>query len=69
LDLAADGKRVAVLTPAESTEAPKQEHEVVFLINFLDELRLSSFTHDEAVIICRTYHRNDLAPGIVTAAR
>jgi serine/threonine protein kinase len=38
-DLAPDGKRVLVLTPAESAEAPKQEHEVVFLINFFDYLR------------------------------
>ena len=38
-DLAPDGKRVAVLTPIESAEAPKQEHEVVFLLNFFDELR------------------------------
>jgi serine/threonine-protein kinase len=38
-DLAPDGKRVATLTPVESAEAPKQEHEVVFLENFFDELR------------------------------
>jgi hypothetical protein len=38
-DLAPDGKRVAVLTPVESAEASKQEHEVVFLLNFFDELR------------------------------
>jgi eukaryotic-like serine/threonine-protein kinase len=38
-DLARDGKRLLVLTPVESAEAPKQEHEVVFLINFFDELR------------------------------
>jgi hypothetical protein len=38
-DLAPDGKRVVVLTPVESAEAPKREHEVVFLLNFLDELR------------------------------
>ncbi len=38
-DLAPDGKRVAVVTPVESAEAPKQEHEVVFLQNFFDELR------------------------------
>jgi hypothetical protein len=38
-DLAPDGKRVVVVTPIESTEAPKQEHEVVFLENFFDELR------------------------------
>ena len=38
-DLAPDGKRVAVLTPVESGDAPKQDHEVVFLQNFFDELR------------------------------
>jgi hypothetical protein len=38
-DLAPDGKRVAVLSPAESEEAPKQEHEIVMLQNFFDELR------------------------------
>jgi serine/threonine-protein kinase len=38
-DLARDGKRVLVLTPVESAETPKPEHEVVFLLNFLDELR------------------------------
>jgi serine/threonine protein kinase/Tol biopolymer transport system component len=37
-DLSADGKRVVVVTPVESAEAPK-EHEVVFLENFFDELR------------------------------
>ena len=39
-DLAPDGKRVAVLTPlVENAEARTQEHEVVFLENFFDELR------------------------------
>lgn len=38
-DLALDGKRVAVVTPVESAEAPRQEHEVVFRQNFFDELR------------------------------
>ena len=38
-DLAPDSKRVAVLTPVESAETPKQDHEVVFLQNFFDELR------------------------------
>jgi WD40-like Beta Propeller Repeat len=38
-DLAADGKRVVVVTPVASAEAPKQEHQVVFLQNFFDELR------------------------------
>ncbi|MGD1097048.1 MAG: hypothetical protein ABSB35_34300 [Bryobacteraceae bacterium] len=38
-DLAPDGKRVAVLTPVGSAEAPTQEHEIVMLLNFFDELR------------------------------
>ena len=38
-DLAPDGKRVAVLTPVESTEGSKKEHEMVLLLNFFDELR------------------------------
>jgi hypothetical protein len=38
-DLAPDGKRVIVAVPVESSEAPKPEHEVVFLQNFVDELR------------------------------
>jgi len=29
---------VAVITPVESAEAPKQDHEVVMLQNFFDEL-------------------------------
>ena len=33
-----DGKRV-VVTPVESAEAPKQDHEIVMLLNFADELR------------------------------
>ena len=37
-DLVPDGKRVVVAVPVESSEAPKQEHEVVFLQNFVDEL-------------------------------
>jgi hypothetical protein len=38
-DLAPDGKRLAIMTPVESQGTPKQEHEVVFLQNFFDELR------------------------------
>jgi dipeptidyl aminopeptidase/acylaminoacyl peptidase len=38
-DLTPDGKRVAVLIPLETAEARAQEHEVVFLLNFFDELR------------------------------
>jgi serine/threonine-protein kinase len=38
-DVAPDGKRVLVLAPVESAEAPKQDHEVVFLENFFDYLR------------------------------
>ncbi len=41
-DVTSDAKRVAILTPAESAEAAKQEHEVVFLMNFFDELRRRS---------------------------
>jgi serine/threonine-protein kinase len=38
-DLAPDGKRVMVLTPVGSVDGPKQEHEVVLIQNFFDELR------------------------------
>jgi hypothetical protein len=38
-DLAPDGKRVAVVTPVEFAEVSGQEHEIVFLQNFFDELR------------------------------
>ena len=38
-DVAPDGRRVAVLSPVASADAPKQEHEVVLLQNFFDELR------------------------------
>jgi len=38
-DLSPDGKRLAVIMPVVSPEAPKPEHEVVFLQNFFDELR------------------------------
>jgi serine/threonine-protein kinase len=38
-DLAPDGKHVAVVTPVESAKAPTEDHEVVFLLNFFDELR------------------------------
>jgi serine/threonine protein kinase len=38
-DLAPDGKRLAVVTPVETSEAHKPDHEVTFLFNFFDELR------------------------------
>jgi len=42
-DLSPDGKRVALLAPADSpansSSAPKQEHDIVLLQNFFDELR------------------------------
>jgi serine/threonine-protein kinase len=38
-DVAPDGKRVAVITPVGSTEAPQQDHTLVFLLNFLDYLK------------------------------
>jgi hypothetical protein len=39
IDVAPDDKRVAVIMPVESTEAPRQEHEIVMLVNFFDEVR------------------------------
>jgi serine/threonine-protein kinase len=38
-DVAPDSRRVAVLAPVASPDASKQEHEVVILQNFFDELR------------------------------
>jgi len=38
-DLDLDGRRIAVVTPAQTREVPQQEHEVVFLFNLFDELR------------------------------
>jgi hypothetical protein len=38
-DLDRDGKRIIVLSPVETQNAPKADHEVVFLENFFDELR------------------------------
>jgi Tol biopolymer transport system component len=38
-DLAPDGRRVAVFVPAATREASKQEHSVIFILNFFDELR------------------------------
>jgi serine/threonine-protein kinase len=38
LEVAPDGQRLVVTVPVESEEAPKTEHEVVFLQNFADEL-------------------------------
>ena len=38
-DLAPDGTRVAAVIPVASTQAPQQEHVIVMLQNFADELR------------------------------
>jgi serine/threonine-protein kinase len=38
-DVAPDGRGVAVLAPVASANTPTQEHQVVFLLNFFDELR------------------------------
>jgi len=38
-DLAPEGKRVAVVILEGSAQAPQQEHEIVMLLNFADELR------------------------------
>jgi hypothetical protein len=37
--LAPDGKRVAVLMPADSPESQQSQSQVIFLENFFDELR------------------------------
>jgi serine/threonine-protein kinase len=39
VDLAPDGKRVVALMPAERLETQQSQHQVVFLLNFFDELR------------------------------
>jgi len=39
LDLSPDGKRLVVQAQADPADAPKAAHEVVLLLNFLDELR------------------------------
>jgi serine/threonine-protein kinase len=38
-DLSPDGKRLLVLAPVDSPDAPKTEHEVVLFQNFFDYLR------------------------------
>ncbi len=38
-DLAPDSKRMVVTTPLATSEGPKLDHHVVFLLNFFDELR------------------------------
>jgi hypothetical protein len=38
-NIAPDGKRVVVLTPVNTPESPKAEHEVAVLFNVFDELR------------------------------
>ena len=39
LEVAPDGQRLVVTVPVESEQAPKTEHSVVFLLNFLDYLK------------------------------
>jgi hypothetical protein len=39
LDLAPDGKRFAVLMPAESTEPRETQNHVKIAVNFFDEIR------------------------------
>ena len=38
-DVAGDGKRLAVSIPVEPVQEPKAADDVVFVLNFLDELR------------------------------
>ena len=39
MDLSPDGKRAVMLSPVQTGEAPQEEHELVFVQNFFDELR------------------------------
>jgi hypothetical protein len=39
LELSPDGKRLVVQAQADPADAPKAAHEVVLLLNFVDELR------------------------------
>jgi hypothetical protein len=39
IDLAPDGKRLAVLMPAETTEARESKSHVTLVVNFFDEVR------------------------------
>ncbi len=34
-----DGKRMAVITPVKTSQAPANDHELTLLFNFFDELR------------------------------
>jgi len=38
-DVAPDGKRFAALMPADSSDGREAQHHVIFLLNFLDELK------------------------------
>jgi hypothetical protein len=38
-DAAPDGRHIVAIMPAESVESLKSRHQVVFLLNFFDELR------------------------------
>jgi hypothetical protein len=38
-DLSPDGKRLAVVTPEGTADGPKQDHEIVMLQNFAEELQ------------------------------
>ena len=39
VDLAPDGKRIVALMPVETAEGQKAQNQVIFLMNFFDELR------------------------------
>ena len=39
VDLAPDGKRIVALMPVETAEGQKAQNQVIFLLNFFDELR------------------------------
>jgi Tol biopolymer transport system component len=47
VDLAPDGKRIAALMPVETPEAQKAQSHVIFLENFLDEVRRRTATQSK----------------------
>jgi hypothetical protein len=49
-NLSPDGRRLAVVTPMKSLETAKQDHEIVMLENFFDELeKVSSVSRPPAL--------------------
>ena len=75
-DLAPDGKRAVVVTPVESAEALKQEHEVVFLgltvvADACPLVRLDAHAIDSACVLLgfREQRLNEIRPEPLAASR